>query len=228
MTALHDAADPAKASQQRAYMKSEMPYYGVTVPHCRKIAKSVFKANPLPDADAWEASILGLWRKAKYREERYAAIELLLYKPYLKWIAPDRIALIEELVVTGAWWDYVDGIASYAMGNMLADHPKPTKPLLRAWAKDKDIWKRRTAILAQLGFKQATDEKLLFDVIAPSIGEPEFFLRKGIGWALREYSKTAPDAVIRYVEAHADSLSGLSKREALKHVQRHVQREHAR
>ena len=217
--ALRAAADPDRAPQQQAYMKSEMPFLGVAVPQCRRIAASAFRTHPLPDADAWEAAILGLWRRAAFREERYAAIELLNLPRCSRWIEPRRVPLIEELVVTGAWWDYVDAIAGRAMGAMLTVHPQPTKTLLRGWARSDNVWKRRTAILAQLRSRLATDRKLLTDVIEPSIGEREFFLRKGIGWALRQFSKTDPDWVIEFIATHG-GLSGLSRREALKHVQR--------
>ena len=219
IAALRDAADPARAPQQQAYMKSAMPFLGVGVPQCRRIAGSVFKSHPLQDAGAWEAAIFDLWRNAAHREERYAAIELLLFRRYARWLEPARIPLIEELVVTGAWWDYVDAIAGRGVGAMLAAHPRPVKAVLREWAHDDDIWKRRTAILAQLRAKQATDTALLADAIRPSIGEPEFFLRKGIGWALREYSKTDPAWVREFVRNH-DELSALSRREALKHLER--------
>ena len=200
-------------------MKSEMPYFGVSVPQCRRIASSVFRAHPLADAGAWQAAILDLWRKAAHREERYAAVELLLFGRYAGWLEPVRIPMVEELVVTGAWWDYVDAIASRGMGTMLAAHPRPTKAVLREWARDDNIWKRRTAILAQLRIRQATDTKLLADAIRPSIGASEFFLRKGIGWALREHSKTDPVWVMEFVSAHPE-LSALCRREALKHLER--------
>ena len=219
IAALRDAADPARAPQQQAYMKSDMPYFGVGVPDCRRIAGAVFRAHPLPDAGAWEAAILDLWRRADHREERYAAIELLLFKRYAGWLEPARLPVVEELVVTGAWWDYVDAIAGRGMGAMLAAHPRPVKAVLRDWAKDDDIWKRRTAILAQLRARGETDTALLADAIRPSIDDPEFFLRKGIGWALREYSKTDPAWVLAFVEAHPE-LSVLSRREALKHLER--------
>ena len=219
IAALRAAADPARAPQQQAYMKSGMPFLGVAVPQCRRIVGSVSGAHPLPDAGAWEAAILDLWRGAAYREERYAAVELLLSGRYARWLEPARVPLVEELVVTGAWWDYVDPIAARGMGAMLAAHPRPVKALLRGWARDGDIWKRRTAILAQLRAKRATDTALLADAIRPSIGSPEFFLRKGIGWALREYSKTDPGWVTAFVESHP-RLSPLSRREALKHLER--------
>ena len=107
IAALGQAADPARAAQQQAYMKSAMPFFGVGVPECRRLAGSAFRAHPLPDALAWEAAILGLWRGAARREERYAAIELLLFRRYAKWLEPARLPLIEELAVTGNWWDYV-------------------------------------------------------------------------------------------------------------------------
>ena len=216
---LRAAADPARARQQQAYMKSAMPFFGVGVPECRRIAGSVFRAHELADVGAWERTILDLWRKAAHREERYAAVELLLFPRYSGWLEPARIPLIEELAVTGAWWDYVDAIAGRGVGTMLAAHPRATEAVLRDWASDGDIWKRRTAILAQLRSKEATDTKLLADAIRPSIGNPAFFLRKGIGWALREYSKTDPTWVTAFVDAHP-GLSDLSRREALKHLER--------
>ena len=219
LAAMRAAADPARAAQQQAYMKSAMPFFGVGVPQCRRIAHAVFRAQPLADAGAWELAILDLWRNAAHREERYAAVELLLFRAYARWLEPARLPLVEELVVTGAWWDYVDAIAARGMGAMLAAHPRPVKAALREWAHDDDIWKRRTAILAQLKARQATDTALLADTIRPSIGEPEFFLRKGIGWALREYSKTDPAWVTAFVRSHA-GLSALSRREALKHLER--------
>ena len=219
IAALGGAADPVRAPQQQAYMKSDLPYFGVGVPECRRICGRAFRANPLDDAGAWQAAILDLWRKAAHREERYAAIELLLYRRYAGWLEPARFPLIEELVTTGAWWDYVDAIAGKGVWAMLAAHPGPTGAVLRDWAEDADIWKRRTAILAQLRAKARTDTALLADAIRPSIGHPEFFLRKGIGWALREYSKTDPAWVRAFVDAHP-ALSDLSRREALRHVKR--------
>ena len=219
IAALREAADPVRAPQQQAYMKSDMPFFGVSVPQCRRIAGSAFKAYPLPDGRAWEAAILDLWRRAAHREERYAAVELLLLGRCSSRLEPVRFPMIEELVVTGAWWDYVDPIASRGVGAMLVAYPGPTKVVLREWATDDDIWKRRTAILAQLRARRATDTKLLADAIRPSIGESEFFLRKSIGWALREYSKTDPAWVTEFVGVNA-GLSDLSRREALRNLER--------
>ena len=214
--ALRDVADPERARGQQAYMKSDMPFHGVTVPVVRKIVAERVRARPLLDADVWEQAVLALWRSAERREERYAAVELLNHARHRQWLEPARMAMIEEMVVTGAWWDYVDAIASIAVGQLLSRHPVEVSALLRQWAKGEDIWKRRTAILSQLKRGKATNEALLFEFIEPSMDEAEFFLRKAIGWALRQHSRVNPAGVVAYVQAHADRLSPLSKREALK------------
>ncbi len=213
---MREAGDARRAKQQQAYMRSALPYFGVRTPEVRRLTRSVAGVFPFTSAEAWEATILSLWRQAERREERTAAVELLLHPGYRNWLTPARMPLVEELVVTGAWWDFVDAIASVGMAAMLADHPDEMPSILRLWAHDNDMWKRRTAILSQLRSRQQTDPQLLFDVIEPSIGRDEFFLRKAIGWALRTYSRTAPEVVVDYVNANAHRMSGLSRREALK------------
>lgn len=216
---LRAEANPERARQQQLYMKSEMRYFGLSVPRCRRIAHEMLRENPPKNSEAWVSSILLLWREATYREERYIAIELLLHKKFAHWLVPDQLPVLEELVVTGAWWDYVDVLATRGAGTMLVNESVQTKRILYKWAKDQNIWKRRVAILAQLKSKTNTDVELLSKCIKPSIGHSEFFLRKGIGWALREFSKTDPDWVKEFVEKHPD-LSALSRREALKHIAR--------
>lgn len=210
------AADPARAEGQQRYMKSAMPYHGVTVPAVRKIVAAVMREDPPADEAAWLDTITTLWRQASHREERYAAIDVLNNARQRGYVTVDKRPLIEELVTTGAWWDFIDGIAPYAVGHMLANDKPGTVPMLLEWARHDDFWLRRTAILTQLKAKEATDAELLRAVIEPSIGDREFFLRKGIGWALRQYSYVAPDWVIDFVSEHADDLSPLSKREGLK------------
>ncbi len=204
-------------------MKSEMPFHGVRVPEVRRLTRAILPRHPLPDAEAWQRAVLLLWRKANHREERYAAIEIVLASQHRKWLAPERLPMIDELIVDGAWWDYVDAIAINGLGAMLRAHPRQTEPALRRWAGDENHWRRRAAILSQLKFKERTDLALLRACIEPSIDAKEFFLGKAIGWALREYSKTNPEFVIDYVRDH-DRLSGLAKREALKALKRKADR----
>ena len=159
-----------------------------------------------------------LWDEAAFREERYAAIALVRRPAYRRW-ATERTAipLLRHLIVTGAWWDYVDDLATHCVGPILAAHPDEASRM-RAWAADDDLWLRRTAILAQLHFGADTDRRLLIDCIEPNLADREFFIRKAIGWALRQFARTDPDWVAAVVTAWGDRLSPLSRREALKHL----------
>jgi 3-methyladenine DNA glycosylase AlkD len=215
---LRAAADPAKAPAMRAYMKSSMPYLGIQATPFRNAIRPVLAAYPLPSFEEWRGAVLELWHKAKYREERYAAIELAGHRRYGEFRTFDALPLYEEMITSGAWWDFVDAIATRQIGELLRKHPAETSVRLREWAQSPDIWLRRSAILAQLNFKGETDLKLLYDCIRPSLGASEFFLRKGIGWALRQYARTDAAEVLRFVRRHEAQLSPLSKREALKHV----------
>ena len=162
--------------------------------------------------------MLALWRGAAFREERYAAINLSGLRRAAPFQTLDALPMYEEMIVTGAWWDYVDAIASHRVGPLLRRFPDEMKPLMRAWSRSDDLWKRRTSIICQLRFKSETDLGLLYACIEPSLSSREFFLRKAIGWALRQYAWTDPEEVRRYVAAHERELSPLSKREALKNV----------
>ena len=218
LEALKKRADPKKAPQMKAYMKSEMDYLGVQSKPMREAAKEVFLAHPLKSEEDWRDTCLSIWQGAKYREQRYVVLELTGHRPYRAFWNLKAMPMYEELITTGAWWDYVDVIASNRVGPLLEKHPKPMKKKMLAWSKSKDMWKARTSIICQLRFKANTDLDLLYAAIERSIDSKEFFLRKAIGWALREYAKTDPDEVVRFVEENEDRLSGLSKREALKNV----------
>jgi 3-methyladenine DNA glycosylase AlkD len=202
----------------QAYMRSAMPYRGVMMPVQRQIWRQVFGAHPLPDGATWRSAVLALWREARFREERYAAIALTGDQRYRAYQTLETVSVYEELIVTGAWWDYVDEIASNRIGPLLTAYPRPMKQLLRRWSRDRDIWKRRTTILAQLTFKDRTDLALLYDCIQPNLADREFFIRKAIGWALRQYAWTDPREIRRYVADHEHELSGLSRQEALKNI----------
>ena len=215
---LRKVADPSKAAGMQAYMKSEMPYLGVQAPSMKKACRELWTAHPVHSQQEWIDAMLTFWREAEYREERYAAINLASDKRYSKYINLEALPCFEEMVVDGAWWDYVDAVASRIFHALLKQHPSEMGILMRDWAVCADIWKRRTSIICQLKSKEETDLELLNDCIEPSIERSEFFLRKGIGWALREYAKTDSAAVIEYVTSNADRLSRLSKREAVRNL----------
>ncbi|MBB5778293.1 DNA alkylation repair protein [Nonomuraea jabiensis] len=214
--ALQEAAEPGKAETMRTYMKSTMPFLGVQAVRRRAVLRRVFAEHRLDTAPEWRRAVLALWREAEYREERYAAVELSGYHLYRDYQTLYTVPMYEEMIVTGAWWDLVDELATHRVGGLLAAYPDSMRPLMLEWAHDGDLWKRRTAILSQNRFKERTDTALLYACIEPSLSDNDFFARKAIGWALREYAKTNPAEVLRYV--NAKGLTGLSRREALKNV----------
>ena len=199
-------------------MKSALPYHGVSIPELRRITRSVFAEHPPASRAEWLAAVLELWRGARYREERYAAIELTGDRRFREEQRPALLPLYEELVVSGAWWDLVDPVATGRIGPPLEAFPAEVGPAVRAWARGDDAWKRRAAIICQVKARSATDTHLLAACIEPSLGERDFFLRKAIGWALREYAKTDPAWVAEYVQRHEGRLSPLSRREATRRL----------
>lgn len=201
----------------QTYMKSAMPCYGVQMKTLRALCRELFSAHPLPDREAWLATVRALWREATHREERYAAIALTGDRGYAAHQTADLVTgLYEDIVVTGAWWDLVDDVAIRRIGPILRDDLAQITLLMRTWATDAHLWKRRAAIICQIGSKGATDLDLLTNAIDLNVGDRDFFIRKAIGWALREYAKTDADWVQAFVAERDSVLSGLSKRDALK------------
>ena len=211
------AADPERAPKMQAYMKSAMPYYGVPSPVQAQVFRAIHAAHPLPTVEAWHDTLLALWREATHREERYAALDFAGRRSYAKYITRDALPMLEEFIVTGAWWDYVDETA-HLVGEVLRGDREWMTREMRAWSRDPVLWKRRISIICQLKFRADTDLDLLYACIEANVDDREFFIRKAIGWALRQYAWTDPDEVVRYVRANAARLSPLSKREALKNV----------
>ena len=212
---LRAQADPERAPGMQAYMKSSMPYLGVQVPNVRRLTRAAALRYPPADLEGLRQSAAALWREAEFREERYAATELTGLR-----MATGRLELLglwREMIVTGAWWDHVDAVA-HRIGDLLVAHRDQITPLLRDWSRDPDRWLRRSSIICQLSLKSRTDVLLLQEVITVNAADPEFFVRKAIGWALRDYARTDPDWVRALVTDHADVLSPLSRREALKHL----------
>ncbi|MEW1952233.1 DNA alkylation repair protein [Terrabacter sp. NPDC080008] len=212
-------ANPERAAGQQRYMKSAMPYFGLTSPQLTAVLRPLLRdpALAMGSRAQWEATIRELWDGATHREEWYAAIALARHRAYRTWVDSDAMPLWERLIRTGAWWDVVDDIATHLVRDTLLTHPDTERLRLREWAAADSLWVRRAAILSQVGAGERVDQALLTDVIEPNIADPDFFSRKAIGWALRDHARTDPEWVGRFVAAHPD-LSGLSRREALKHL----------
>lgn len=215
---LRQVAEPARAPAMQAYMKSAMPFHGVSAVPLRQVCRELFRGLAWDDSAAWQADVLAIWRGARFREERHAAIELTGVRAAKGFQHLDALPMYEEMIVTGAWWDFVDNIATQRLWPLLQNERAAMKRAMLGWSTDADMWKRRSAILCQIKAKRETDLEFLYACIEPSIGSKEFFLRKAIGWALRQYAWTDAAEVQRYVAANAHRLSGLSRREALKNV----------
>lgn len=211
---LRAIAAPERAGEMGAYMKvvenNGLGFLGIRRPDVRRITHGAAReASPEVLLDA----VVDLWDQAEYREERYAAHDLL----GLRW-THGRLDLLDlhlRMVLEGAWWDHVDQVAA-RIADLVATHPVPMAATLSSWSTAENFWVRRVAIIGQLGLKDRIDLDLLADVMEPSRGEAEFFLRKAIGWALRDAARTHAGWVREYVETH--ELSPLSRREALKHL----------
>ncbi|AFR29454.1 MULTISPECIES: DNA alkylation repair protein [Micrococcaceae] len=210
---LRSAGDAERGLGAQAYLKSDMPSWGVRVPEVRRIVKEAAKQFPVKTPAELQEAVLQLWRNAEAREERYAAIDLT----GLRMVKEDlqMLPIYEEIIRTGAWWDLVDGV-SHRICALLLSHRVTMTPILLQWSRDDDMWIRRAAITAQLGAKSKTDPALLATIISWNLRDNEFFIRKAIGWALREYSKIDPEWVRTFAANNATTMSPLSTREALR------------
>jgi len=205
-------ADPHRAAGQQVYMKSAMPFRGVPRPEVRRLVRQAATALHA-DLNDLVATSMELFDQATWREERYAAIDLTgLPEALGRW---ELAGLHEHQAREGAWWDYVDDIA-HRIAALHDAHPDPTAALVRRWSTDDSFWVRRLAILSQLQRGARTNTARLAEAIEANAAEGEFFLRKAIGWALRDYARTDPAWVTAYVASH--DLSPLSRAEALKHL----------
>lgn len=213
--ALSADADPEKAEGMQAYMKTDMPFYGVQKPGRKPILEELVSRYPPETREEYEELVLALW-ELPHREEKYLAQGVAT--AHRRFITPDSLPLYRRMIVEGAWWDFVDEVATHMIRPLVIGYPKQIWPVVDTWIGDEDMWLRRSAILCQIGAKELTDADRLFRFCLARAHESQFFIRKAIGWALREYAKTDPGAVAEFVKTHRSELSGLSFREATKHI----------
>ncbi len=212
---LAEAADPEKAGSMAAYMKTDTPFYGAQKAGRVPILRAAVEGFPPSNREDYRTAVLALWAQP-HREEKYLAIGYA--RSFPRFVTLSSIPLYRRLIIEGAWWDLVDEVAIHLVGTVLLHQREPMTPKVEAWIDDRDLWLRRTSILAQIGHKGAADADLLFEACERRMHETEFFIRKAIGWALRDYAKTDPDAVAAFATDHRGELSGLSYREATKHL----------
>lgn len=224
---LRVVADSDKAAGMTTYMygrryqamypdgSGRVPYLGVQKPVSAPIFREMLREFPVDSAEDYRAAVIELWA-LPHREERYMAIGLAAAHPQYQRYG--NLDLYRLLIVEGAWWDFVDDVAARCVGTVLLVDRDRMSPELDRWIDDDDLWVRRSALLAHLKHKDQTDADQLFRHCQQLAPEREFFIRKAIGWALREYAKTDPESVRTFLLEHREKLSGLSFREASKHL----------
>jgi len=206
--------NPENAFAMAKYMKNNFPFFGIKTEERRRIFKEIWKENKNEVSANARAIVLELYSK-KEREFHYCAIEILIKELKGNYIKDD-ILLIEKILVNNSWWDSVDTISKYILGEYLLEFPLETKNVIELFSESENIWLNRSAILFQLGYKQKTNADFLFSECLKQAHSKEFFIQKAIGWALREYAKTNPETVKNFVLNN--NLKPLSTKEALKNI----------
>lgn len=212
-----EEGDAKRAVSEKAYMKSALRFHGVDAKQMRAAVADFCKANPEMDREAMRAIVDALFA-TDWFDLRSAAIAIVERKHKL--LAIEDAAWLSEIARAGACWAHVDFVVTKAMGPLLERHPKALPKLVRAWARDDDFWVRRVALLAQLAplRRGAGDFALFATIAAPMLEEREIFIRKAIGWVLREVSKKRPELVQAFLDEHGHRASGLTRREATKYL----------
>jgi 3-methyladenine DNA glycosylase AlkD len=208
-------ANAENAAQMKAYMRNQYDFFGIKAPAQVQIRREFLQNQGLPEISLLPKLIPELWEQP---EREFQHFTLALLEKYSKKADAGFIEILEWIIVTKSWWDTVDFIAANLVGAHFKRFPELIPAYTEKWMNSGNFWLQRSALLFQLKYKNQTDLKLLFGFIEKLSGSREFFIRKAIGWTLREYSKTDPDVVIQFVETH--QLQPLSQKEALKVINR--------
>jgi len=213
--AFKSQAEPILAAQMKDYMRGQFAYFGLKAPVRKELTRMHRNKGGLIPEEEKEVIVKWCWNQPQ-REYQYFAMEML--DKVVKREESSIIVLYEYMITTKSWWDTIDYIATHLVGPYFKKFPDQIIPLTNRWMSSENVWLQRTCLLFQLKYKKDLNVALLEEFIEHLRLSKEFFIRKAIGWVLREYSKTNPDYVIDYVDKN--DLSGLSKREALKWINR--------
>ncbi|MEU7902535.1 DNA alkylation repair protein [Actinoplanes sp. NPDC049118] len=208
------ARDPERAERAAAYMRDQFAFLGLSAPTQRTLARGVLAGLPAPTEEELRTVVLACWDLAE-REYQYFACDWL--RRHVAVPGPEFLATARTLITVRSWWDTVDPLATRFVGGLVRRHPRLSAEM-DAWSAEENLWLVRTAILHQLNYGAETDTDRLFGYCTRQAGHRDFFVRKAIGWALRQYARTDADAVRHYLARHGDALSPLSVREASKHL----------
>jgi 3-methyladenine DNA glycosylase AlkD len=217
IAALTPLANPKLRAGMRAYMREQFDYLGVQTPARRAATMALIRAQKGASAADLLRSARLLWAMEQ-REYQYVAVDLL--GRHVRSLEPEHIAALLTLVKKKSWWDTVDALADVinrvVHASCLAD--VSAQKTMDAAIASGNLWVRRVAIIHQLGWRGRTDAVRLFAYATSRAHEKEFFIRKAIGWALRDYARHAPEEVRAFLQANSNLLSPLSIREAGKHL----------
>lgn len=212
---LNSLRDQKKAIEMAAYMKTTMPFYGVQKPDRVPIIQEIKKEFRPNTFEQYRDALRSLWM-LRYREEKYIALNYA--ECFASFIIEDSLPVYEEIIRQGQWWDFVDPVSTNLIGRVYLQRREALRSTIEAFSDDDDMWIRRCSLLVHNKHKEKTDSEQLFRFCEKMAHEKDFFIRKGIGWALREYSKSNPKAVHRFIKKNRDKLSPLSIREGSKYV----------
>ncbi|WP_158542306.1 DNA alkylation repair protein [Lujinxingia litoralis] len=215
---LRAVANPDDAAPMAAYLKGIQPFVGVKAPARRAATRDLSRRFQPADARELRQALWALW-ELPYREARYTGIEWIEGLPR-EARGPELIDLYEAMIREGAWWDVVDAVCARLVSPLYLRERPALYATVERWATDEDLWVRRAALLAQLKHRDEADAEQLFRFCAEMAPEKAFFIRKAIGWGLREYACYRPRQVRDFLIAHRERLSGLSVREASKHLEK--------
>lgn len=207
-------ADPDKVDPMSAYMKGQFTFLGVTAALRRGASRQILQAAKSCEPDELLALATMLWNERE-REFHYVGMDAL--RAGAKNLRSSDLAAIRGFILATPWWDTVDSLAVHTVGAMVTNHAGLAEDM-DDWIESDNIWIARTAILHQLMYRDQTDTNRLFTYCEMRMHEKDFFIRKALGWSLRQYARTDPEAVVSFVEQHDEDLSALTKREALKNL----------
>ncbi|SFC30384.1 DNA-7-methylguanine glycosylase [Bacillus sp. OV322] len=205
--------DTEQAVPMSKYMKNLFPFLGIKTPLRNELTRQFYSETEILMKPFLPELVLELWEKSE-REYQYAALDYISKK--LNVLSKEHFPLLEQLITEKSWWDTVDALAAKPVGKLAIHYPELIAEHLDEWSTSDHLWRKRTSILFQLKYKHQTNEELLYRYILQNANSREFFIQKAIGWALREYSKTAPDSVRQFISTH--TLAMLSIREGSKYL----------
>lgn len=213
-SAFSKAGDTTRAAGQKKYLRNQFEFFGLTSPERRNLQKPIFTKHPIKEYQELVDTVHEMWMKEE-RDFQHSAIQLWI--KYEKMWTLDTLEEFRRCITTKSWWDTVDDLASNCVGKLISSHPELQKDM-NEWIEDENLWTRRTAIIHQLKYKNKTNEEMLFRFCKDRASENDFFIRKAIGWALRQYAKTKSEQVKEFCAENKEILSPLSYKEATKYL----------